>query len=126
MAPKYHRMMCFWERVLFTGGREWACLQARGDVLEIAIGRASPSPLIPNGWRWGSRGSRAPQKCTSASPALRYELNGPSLGSGKYRLGCRMCRSTGGLNGNGDYFNTLKAAGNLKNCQTSAGEGSCG
>jgi hypothetical protein len=26
------------EKVLFGGGREWVCSQARGDVLEIAIG----------------------------------------------------------------------------------------
>jgi ubiquinone/menaquinone biosynthesis C-methylase UbiE len=37
-APKYDRTMSRWERVLFGGGRQWVCSQARGDVLEIAIG----------------------------------------------------------------------------------------
>lgn len=37
-APKYDRQMRFFDRVLFSGGREWVCSQARGDVLEIAIG----------------------------------------------------------------------------------------
>jgi len=39
-APKYDRTMGRWEKVLFSGGREWVCSQARGDVLEIAIGTA--------------------------------------------------------------------------------------
>src|SRR5262245_47427298 len=30
--------MNFFDRALFSGGREWACSQARGDVLEIAVG----------------------------------------------------------------------------------------
>jgi ubiquinone/menaquinone biosynthesis C-methylase UbiE len=37
-APGYDRQMGFWDRVLFGGGREWACAQAEGDVLEIAVG----------------------------------------------------------------------------------------
>jgi ubiquinone/menaquinone biosynthesis C-methylase UbiE len=37
-APKYDRQMQFFERVLFSGGREWVCSQATGEVLEIAIG----------------------------------------------------------------------------------------
>jgi ubiquinone/menaquinone biosynthesis C-methylase UbiE len=37
-APKYDRQMRLFERVLFSGGREWVCSQAEGDVLEIAIG----------------------------------------------------------------------------------------
>lgn len=37
-APKYDRQMRLFERVLFSGGREWACSQAEGEVLEIAIG----------------------------------------------------------------------------------------
>jgi ubiquinone/menaquinone biosynthesis C-methylase UbiE len=30
--------MRFFEQVLFSGGREWVCSQAQGEVLEIAIG----------------------------------------------------------------------------------------
>jgi ubiquinone/menaquinone biosynthesis C-methylase UbiE len=37
-APRYDRQMRFFERALFTGGREWVCSQAQGDVLEIAVG----------------------------------------------------------------------------------------
>jgi ubiquinone/menaquinone biosynthesis C-methylase UbiE len=37
-APKYDRQMRLFERVLFSGGREWVCSQAKGEVLEIAIG----------------------------------------------------------------------------------------
>ena len=29
--------MRIFERLLFRGGRDWVCSQARGDVLEIAV-----------------------------------------------------------------------------------------
>ncbi|MEO6857311.1 MAG: class I SAM-dependent methyltransferase [Solirubrobacteraceae bacterium] len=37
-APRYDRQISFFERLLFKGGREWACSQATGDVLELAVG----------------------------------------------------------------------------------------
>jgi ubiquinone/menaquinone biosynthesis C-methylase UbiE len=37
-AAKYDRQIQFCERMLFSGGREWVCSQAEGDVLEIAVG----------------------------------------------------------------------------------------
>ncbi len=37
-APKYDRQISFFERLLFKDGREWACSQATGDVLELAVG----------------------------------------------------------------------------------------
>jgi len=37
-AAGYDRQMNFFDRVLFSGGREWACAHARGDALEIAVG----------------------------------------------------------------------------------------
>jgi ubiquinone/menaquinone biosynthesis C-methylase UbiE len=37
-APRYDRQMSFFDRVLFAGGREWACSQATGEALELAIG----------------------------------------------------------------------------------------
>jgi ubiquinone/menaquinone biosynthesis C-methylase UbiE len=46
-APKYDRTMSRWEKLLFGGGREWVCSQARGDVLEIAIGTGRNLPHYP-------------------------------------------------------------------------------
>lgn len=37
-APKFDKRISFWERHLFKDGREWVCSQARGDVLEVAVG----------------------------------------------------------------------------------------
>jgi ubiquinone/menaquinone biosynthesis C-methylase UbiE len=37
-ARKYDRQIAFFEKILFGHGREWACSQARGEVLEIAVG----------------------------------------------------------------------------------------
>jgi ubiquinone/menaquinone biosynthesis C-methylase UbiE len=48
-APKYDRQMNFFDRVLFAGGREWACAQAQGDVLEIAVGSGRNLPYYPQG-----------------------------------------------------------------------------
>ncbi len=46
-APKYDRQMGFFERILFGGGREWVCSQARGQVLELACGTARNLPFYP-------------------------------------------------------------------------------
>jgi ubiquinone/menaquinone biosynthesis C-methylase UbiE len=43
-APKYDGQMRFFDRVLFEGGREWACSRAQGRVLEIAIGTGRNLP----------------------------------------------------------------------------------
>jgi ubiquinone/menaquinone biosynthesis C-methylase UbiE len=37
-ASKYDRKVGFAEKVLFGDGRSWVCSQARGGVLEIAVG----------------------------------------------------------------------------------------
>ena len=37
-ARGYDRQMNFFDRVLFSGGREWVCSRAQGQVLEIAVG----------------------------------------------------------------------------------------
>ncbi len=37
-SRSYDREMRFFERALFGDSRDWACSQARGDVLEVAVG----------------------------------------------------------------------------------------
>jgi ubiquinone/menaquinone biosynthesis C-methylase UbiE len=46
-ASGYDRQMRFFERLLFAGGREWACSQIEGEVLEIAIGTGRNMHLYP-------------------------------------------------------------------------------
>src|SRR5215204_3846521 len=48
-APRYDRQMNFFDRVLFAGGREWACSQADGEVLEIAVGSGRNLAFYPEG-----------------------------------------------------------------------------
>ncbi|HEU5036142.1 MAG TPA: methyltransferase domain-containing protein [Nocardioides sp.] len=37
-APSYDRQIAFFERIWFTGGREWLTSRATGRVLEVAVG----------------------------------------------------------------------------------------
>lgn len=46
-APRYDRVMGFWDRVLFAGTREWVCGRARGETLEIAVGTGRNFPHYP-------------------------------------------------------------------------------
>jgi ubiquinone/menaquinone biosynthesis C-methylase UbiE len=48
-AGGYDRQMRFFDRVLFAGGREWACSHAQGDVLEIAVGTGRNLAFYPPG-----------------------------------------------------------------------------
>jgi len=48
-APKYDRQISFFEKILFGGGREWVCSQARGKVLELACGTARNLPFYGDG-----------------------------------------------------------------------------
>jgi ubiquinone/menaquinone biosynthesis C-methylase UbiE len=50
-APRYDRQISFFERVLFGGGREWVCSQAKGDVLEVAAGTGRNLPHYPQSVR---------------------------------------------------------------------------
>jgi ubiquinone/menaquinone biosynthesis C-methylase UbiE len=48
-ADGYDRQMNFFDRVLFKGGREWACSNAEGEVLEIAVGSGRNLAHYPPG-----------------------------------------------------------------------------
>jgi len=50
-APRYDRQMAFFDRILFAGGREWACSQVDGEVLELAVGTGRNLPYYPAGVR---------------------------------------------------------------------------
>ncbi|MEN3535152.1 methyltransferase domain-containing protein [Microbispora sp. ZYX-F-249] len=49
MADRYDSQMLAWERRLLPGGREWAVGQARGHVVEIAVGTGLNLPLYDAG-----------------------------------------------------------------------------
>jgi ubiquinone/menaquinone biosynthesis C-methylase UbiE len=46
-APRYDRQMGFFERILFADGRDWACSQIEGEVLELAVGTGRNLPYYP-------------------------------------------------------------------------------
>lgn len=46
-SGSYDSKIRFPERLLFKGGREWVCSQARGEVLEVAIGTGRNLPFYP-------------------------------------------------------------------------------
>jgi ubiquinone/menaquinone biosynthesis C-methylase UbiE len=48
-ARRYDTQMNFFDRVLFAGGREWACSLAEGEVLEIAVGSGRNLAFYPDG-----------------------------------------------------------------------------
>ncbi|MFS8097357.1 class I SAM-dependent methyltransferase [Lentzea alba] len=48
-APRYDRDIRLFERIQFAGGREWVCGQAKGEVLEVAIGTGRNLPHYPPG-----------------------------------------------------------------------------
>jgi ubiquinone/menaquinone biosynthesis C-methylase UbiE len=50
-AGRYDREMNFWDRHLFGDSRPWACGQAAGDVLEVAVGTGRNLSFYPDGTR---------------------------------------------------------------------------
>jgi hypothetical protein len=59
MAPYYDRIIGVVERLLFADGRQWACTQATGRVLEVAIGTGRNLPWYPATWSlWASMSAR--------------------------------------------------------------------
>ena len=51
IAKDYDHALRFQERVLFGDGRRWAAAQARGEVLELAVGTGLNFPYYPPGVR---------------------------------------------------------------------------
>ena len=51
LAPRYDQLISITEPLLFGGGRAWACGQAHGDVLEVAVGTGRDLPFYPAGVR---------------------------------------------------------------------------
>lgn len=47
IAPNYDRFIGVAEKLFFGDGRRWVCSQARGDVLDIAIGTGRNLPFYP-------------------------------------------------------------------------------
>src|SRR5438094_230216 len=48
-APHYDRQIGLVERALLADGRAWVCGQARGQVLELALGTGRNLPYYPAG-----------------------------------------------------------------------------
>jgi ubiquinone/menaquinone biosynthesis C-methylase UbiE len=51
IAPQYDHWVGYFEKVLVGDGRRWACAQAAGEVLEVAIGTGRNLTFYPKGVR---------------------------------------------------------------------------
>jgi ubiquinone/menaquinone biosynthesis C-methylase UbiE len=51
LAPRYDKDIMRFEKILFSGGREWVCSQARGEVLDIGVGTGWNLEHYPKGIR---------------------------------------------------------------------------
>jgi ubiquinone/menaquinone biosynthesis C-methylase UbiE len=49
LAPNYDKGITFFEKLLFSGGRQWTCSQATGVVLEIGVGTGRNLEYYPQG-----------------------------------------------------------------------------
>jgi ubiquinone/menaquinone biosynthesis C-methylase UbiE len=48
-SSTYDKEMSYWDRRLFGDSRQWACRQATGEVLEVAVGTGLNLPFYPEG-----------------------------------------------------------------------------
>ncbi len=46
-AESYDRLIDLAEKMFLGGGREWVCSQARGEILEVAVGTGRNLPFYP-------------------------------------------------------------------------------
>jgi ubiquinone/menaquinone biosynthesis C-methylase UbiE len=46
-APSYDKQIALFEKIWFTGGREWLAARAQGRVLEVAVGTGRNLPFYP-------------------------------------------------------------------------------
>ncbi|HEV2013497.1 MAG TPA: class I SAM-dependent methyltransferase [Candidatus Dormibacteraeota bacterium] len=51
LAPRYDKDIKLFEKILFAGGRQWVCSQARGEVLEMGVGTGRNLEHYPQGIR---------------------------------------------------------------------------
>ena len=51
LAPRYDKDIKLFEKLLFAGGRQWVCSQARGQVLEVGMGTGRNLEYYPAGIR---------------------------------------------------------------------------
>jgi ubiquinone/menaquinone biosynthesis C-methylase UbiE len=51
LAPRYDKDIMRFEKILFSGGREWVCSQARGEVIDIGVGTGRNLEHYPKGIR---------------------------------------------------------------------------
>src|SRR5437870_473106 len=51
LAERYDQVIGFSEQWLFGDGRRWVCSQARGDVLDVAVGTGRNLSYYPEGVR---------------------------------------------------------------------------
>jgi ubiquinone/menaquinone biosynthesis C-methylase UbiE len=77
-AGRYDRLIAVAERLLLADGRRWAARQARGSVLEVAVGTGRNLPHYPTGTAVTavdvSEGMLARARQRAAAAQLRVDL----------------------------------------------------
>jgi hypothetical protein len=89
-AANYDRNVKLPERLLFSGGREWVCAQAGGDVLEIAVGTGRNLRHYPDGVRLTG---------IEFVPAMSFANRSSTFRPRASRSSCSNAPSSASLNG---------------------------